>query len=202
MRHGDTAGGSILAGGSGRASSPTERGGYWSAPSNSAPTASAPVTLTNASSAAARRKPFSLCIGALPEANPRPVTQGFPKIASGRPDPPVCARAITRTQRLCVEQSPYAHPPLARHETPFLSRNQEFARGRFIAPASALQLRATPTRCQTGQESVKQPGRMAYPRLSSATSTISKGRVYRALSQAGPGNDINAGSPGSQKAPA
>jgi hypothetical protein len=32
--------------------------------------------------------------------------------------------------------------------------------------------------------------------------TIGKGRVYRPLSQAGPGNDINTGSPGSQKAPA
>ena len=31
--------------------------------------------------------------------------------------------------------------------------------------------------------------------------TIDRGEVYRASSQAGPGNDINAGSPGSQKAP-
>jgi len=31
--------------------------------------------------------------------------------------------------------------------------------------------------------------------------TIEKGQVYRAPSQAGPGNDINAGSAGLQKAP-
>ena len=31
--------------------------------------------------------------------------------------------------------------------------------------------------------------------------TIDRGEVYRASRQAGPGNDINAGSPGSQKAP-
>jgi hypothetical protein len=31
--------------------------------------------------------------------------------------------------------------------------------------------------------------------------TICRGEVYRASSQAGPGNDINAGSAGSQKAP-
>jgi hypothetical protein len=31
--------------------------------------------------------------------------------------------------------------------------------------------------------------------------TIEQGQVYRVLGQAGPGNDINAGSPGFQKAP-
>jgi hypothetical protein len=31
--------------------------------------------------------------------------------------------------------------------------------------------------------------------------TIDRGEVYSPLSQAGPGNDINAGSPGFQKAP-
>src|SRR5215469_15983760 len=50
--HGDTGCGNILAGGDGWVSVPTERGGYWSAPSSSAPRASAPATPTNASSAA------------------------------------------------------------------------------------------------------------------------------------------------------
>lgn len=35
----------------------------------------------------------------------------------------------------------------------------------------------------------------------SQTLTICRGEVYRGSSQAGPGNDINAGSAGSQKAP-
>src|ERR1700736_6078855 len=42
MRRGDTSCGTVLAGGGGWASSPTEGGGYWSAPSSSVPRASAP----------------------------------------------------------------------------------------------------------------------------------------------------------------
>jgi hypothetical protein len=77
-RHGDTGCGSILAGGGSWASSPTERGGYWSAPSSSAPRASAPAGPTNASSAAKPLTQFSLCIGALPRRTPGQKPRGSP----------------------------------------------------------------------------------------------------------------------------
>src|SRR5690349_9740287 len=49
-------------------------------------------------------------------------------------------------------------------------------------------------RARVGQGNERSP-------LSSRILTICGGKVYRASSQAGPGNDINAGSGGSQKAP-
>ena len=46
-----------------------------------------------------------------------------------------------------------------------------------------------------------EPGDDKLARLPEPDSDDRQGRVYRAPSQAGPGNDINAGSPGFQKAP-
>jgi len=115
MRQGDTGCGRILAGEGGRASSPTERGAYWSAPSSSAPKASTPTRPTDTSSAAKTLVQFGLCIGALPEANPQPLRSLRERLLD--PAPMLWNSGLHRIS-------------LGRHESPFLSRNREFARGR------------------------------------------------------------------------
>jgi hypothetical protein len=67
---------------------------------------------------------------------------------------------------------------------------KDTARGNFIL--SPFLRRVLPT----------EPGRVAFGLLPARVLTIRRGEDYPAAGQAGPGNDINAGSPGSQKAPA
>jgi hypothetical protein len=54
----------------------------------------------------------------------------------------------------------------------------------------------------SGPAQLKPGGGITFDLLPDQVLTFCRGEEYFAPSQAGPGNDINAGSPGSQKAPA
>jgi hypothetical protein len=87
MRQGETGCGSILAGGGGWASSPTEAGGYWSAPSSSAPTASPPFMQRAATSKLSNLSSLFMFNGRAPRlaVNPGQLPEGSTRSPLGRP---------------------------------------------------------------------------------------------------------------------
>ena len=78
---------------------------------------------------------------------------------------------------------------------------EEFHLAREVGSIGTIPV--APNRASGGLHSVLRQSRDG-PALSGQNRilTIDRGEVYRASSQAGPGNDINTGSPGFQKAPA